>query len=88
MANILDKINAYKREEIAAAKVEQPLGALEKRARAAPPVRGFTKAIANKIQSGAFAHIILLLILVILREQPHEIYLSEPLIEQLCLGLN
>lgn len=53
MASVLDKINAYKREEIAAAKAARPLGALEQQARAASPVRGFIAAMAEKIQSGA-----------------------------------
>lgn len=55
MANILDKINAYKREEIAAAKAAHPLTAIEEQARAASPARGFTQAIRDKIQGGAFA---------------------------------
>lgn len=55
MATILDKINAYKREEIAAAKVAHPLGRLEEKARAEPPPRGFADAIENKINSGDFA---------------------------------
>ena len=55
MANILDKINAYKREEIAAAKTAHPLGRLEEQARAALPPRGFADALAEKIQGGAFA---------------------------------
>jgi indole-3-glycerol phosphate synthase len=55
MASILDKINAYKREEIAAAKAARPLGALEEQARAALPPRGFVDAITNKINSGAIA---------------------------------
>ena len=55
VANILDHINAYKREEIAAAKAAHPLGRLEEEARAAPPSRGFADAIAKKIHKGAFA---------------------------------
>jgi indole-3-glycerol phosphate synthase len=55
MASILDKINAYKREEIAAAKAARPLGALEEQARAALPPRGFVDAITNKINGGAVA---------------------------------
>ena len=53
MANVLDEINAYKRDEIAAAKAAHPLGAIEDRARAASPVRAFIAAIETKIQSGA-----------------------------------
>ncbi|MHA1165830.1 MAG: indole-3-glycerol phosphate synthase TrpC [Alphaproteobacteria bacterium] len=55
MPNILDKINAYKRKEIAASKTAHPLGRLEEQARAAPSPRGFTDAIENKIKSGAYA---------------------------------
>ena len=41
MSDILAKIEAYKREEIAAAKIARPLGQLEREAKAAPPPRGF-----------------------------------------------
>jgi len=49
MANILDRINAYKREEIEVAKVACPLNDLEALARAVDPVRSFERAIRNKI---------------------------------------
>ena len=55
MANILDKINAYKRDEIAAAKAAHPLGRLEEEAHAASPSRGFADAIEKKIANDAFA---------------------------------
>ena len=44
MADILDKIEAYKRDEIAAAKRAIPLSEIEARAQAAPPPRGFVKS--------------------------------------------
>jgi indole-3-glycerol phosphate synthase len=55
MTDILDKIAAYKLEEIAAAKAERPLEAVETAARAAPPVRAFAAAIQAKIAAGQFA---------------------------------
>jgi indole-3-glycerol phosphate synthase len=42
---ILDKIKAYKLEEVAAAKAEIPHDAMEEKARAAPPVRPFKDAL-------------------------------------------
>ena len=55
MADILAKIEAYKREEIAAAKRAHPLAELERLAKAAPPPRGFVKAIERKIAGGDYA---------------------------------
>jgi indole-3-glycerol phosphate synthase len=55
MADILAKIEAYKREEIAAAKRAHPLPALEARARAAPPPRGFAAAIERRLARGDYA---------------------------------
>jgi indole-3-glycerol phosphate synthase len=53
--DILKKIEAYKREEIAAAKRAKPLSALEAEAKAAAPPRGFLKAIERKIAGGDYA---------------------------------
>jgi indole-3-glycerol phosphate synthase len=55
MADILKKIEAYKREEIAAAKRAVPLAEIEKRARDASPVRGFCAAIARAHTAGRYA---------------------------------
>lgn len=49
MSDILEKIGAYKRDEILAAKAATPLRALEQQARAASPVRGFGGALARKV---------------------------------------
>ena len=55
MADILAKIADYKRGEIAAAKARRPLAALEAEAKAAPPPRGFARAIAAKLAAGDYA---------------------------------
>jgi indole-3-glycerol phosphate synthase len=55
MADILTKIEAYKREEIAAAKRAKPLSALEAEAKSAAPPRGFRKAIERKLAAGEYA---------------------------------
>ncbi len=55
MSDILAKIEAYKREEIAAAKRACPLSELEARARQASPPRGFVAAIRNKHANGDYA---------------------------------
>jgi indole-3-glycerol phosphate synthase len=55
MADILEKIAAYKREEIAAAKRVRPLSAIERDAKAADPPRGFHEAIARRVAAGDYA---------------------------------
>ena len=55
MSDILSKIEAYKREEIAAAKCAHPLAQLEGLARAAKPPRGFVQAIRAKHANGDYA---------------------------------
>jgi indole-3-glycerol phosphate synthase len=55
VSNILAKIEAYKREEIAAAKRARPLAALEKDAKAAPPPRGFLRAIEKRVLGDNYA---------------------------------
>jgi indole-3-glycerol phosphate synthase len=55
MSDILKKIEAYKREEIAAAKRERPYAAVEAAAKAAPAPRGFLKAIERRVSSGEYA---------------------------------
>ena len=52
MATILDKIAAYKRGEVAAAKRVHSLAAVECSARAADPVRGFARALQRKRAAG------------------------------------
>ena len=52
--DILKKIEAYKREEIATAKRARPLAELERAAKAASPPRGFIAAIERKIASGDY----------------------------------
>jgi indole-3-glycerol phosphate synthase len=55
VADILAKIEAYKREEIAAAKRARPFAALEKEAKASPSPRGFLRAIEQRIAAGGYA---------------------------------
>ena len=49
MADILHKIETYKRREISEAKVRMPLHALERQIRDQTPPRGFAHAIAEKV---------------------------------------
>ena len=52
MTDILAKIEAYKRQEIAAAKAAVPPAEIERRARAADRPRGFAAALATRIAAG------------------------------------
>src|SRR5712675_108472 len=55
MADILTRIEAYKREEIAAAKRQRPRARLESEARAAAAPRGFLAAIERRLTAGDYA---------------------------------
>ncbi len=55
MADILERIGSYKRVEIADAKARLPLPALRRLAAAAPPPRGFARAIEVKHHEGRTA---------------------------------
>ena len=52
MSDILEKILATKRTEVAAARQAMPLGAMEDAAKHAPPVRDFVGALRAKLASG------------------------------------
>ncbi|MDB5631627.1 MAG: indole-3-glycerol phosphate synthase [Tardiphaga sp.] len=55
MSDILTKIEAYKRDEIAAAKRAHPIASIEALAKAAPAPRGFMTAIHAKLSAGDYA---------------------------------
>jgi indole-3-glycerol phosphate synthase len=55
MSDILTKIEAYKREEIAAAKRSHPLASVEALAKTAAAPRGFVSAIRRKLAAGEYA---------------------------------
>ncbi|MBU4529636.1 MAG: indole-3-glycerol phosphate synthase TrpC [Hoeflea sp.] len=55
MSDILAKIEAYKRDEIAAAKAAIPMAEIVARARDASPPRGFVAALEAKHEAGGYA---------------------------------
>jgi len=55
MADILQKIATYKRDEIAAAKRALPLAAIEQDAKAAAATRGFLRAVERRLAAGDYA---------------------------------
>ena len=55
MADVLERINAYKREEIARAKSIRPLQSLKADAQRMGPTRGFANAIAGRVSAGGHA---------------------------------
>ena len=54
MTDILEKITAYKHEEVATAKASCPPAAIDDLARAAPPVRPFAQALRDRVADGGF----------------------------------
>lgn len=52
MSTVLDRIKAYKLEDVAARKAARPLAEVEQAARAASPVRGFAAALKRAAQTG------------------------------------
>jgi len=54
MSDVLTRINADKRALVAARKAARPLAVLEEEARAADPVRGFTRALRATVAGGGY----------------------------------
>jgi indole-3-glycerol phosphate synthase len=54
MSDTLTRINAYKRDEIAAAKARVSRVEIERRAAAAPPPRGFVAALERAVAAGRY----------------------------------
>jgi indole-3-glycerol phosphate synthase len=52
MATVLDRIKDYKLKDVAARKSLRPIGDVEAAAKAAPPVRGFARALRRAEQAG------------------------------------
>jgi indole-3-glycerol phosphate synthase len=52
MSNILDRIKAYKLEEVAARKLTRPMSDVEADAKLASPPRGFHRALVNASETG------------------------------------
>ncbi len=52
MSTVLDRIKAYKLEDVAARKARRPLSEVEAAARAAPPPRGFARALEDATRTG------------------------------------
>jgi len=52
MSNVLDKIKAYKLEEVAARKTTRPIAEVEAAAKVTSPVRGFANALGKAAMSG------------------------------------
>ena len=50
--SVLAQIEAYKRREVAAARLATPLAEMERRAHEAPPPRGFAEAIERRLAAG------------------------------------
>jgi indole-3-glycerol phosphate synthase len=55
MSDVLERIGAYKRAEIAKAKRERPLAHVRAEAERAPPPRGFVAALEAKLARGHYA---------------------------------
>lgn len=54
MSDVLAKINAYKREHIAACKAAVPAAELDRQARATPAPRGFIRALQNTVATDRY----------------------------------
>jgi len=52
MSDVLARIMAYKREEVAHRRAKRPLAEMERAARAAPPPRGFLQALQARAAAG------------------------------------